>query len=192
MTHDKRAMSDDTVHASAESATPAAGAKAGVPQQLLNEGEVVILAIKPSVWFVILNAWPAIAVAAAVMALGYVFLPMFDLGLDYPRRTLAMLCVAAVLMQLFISSCQWTGRLYVLTNVRVLRVRGVFRVDVFQCPLRNVRQATLAGTRLERLCGVGTIVFDVETPTEEPCWFHVARPGEVNDMVQEALRKARR
>jgi len=176
--------------ASAKSAASAAGGEAALPQQLLHEGEVVILAIKPSIWFVFLSAWPAITVAAAVMVAGYVVMPMLDLGLDYPRRTLALLCAAAVLVQLFLSSCQWTGRLYVLTNVRVLRIRGVFTVDVFQCPLTKIRQATLDAARLDRFCGVGTIHFDTETSVEEPCWLHVAKPTDVNDKVQDALRRA--
>jgi len=176
---------------SKSAAQTAAGAKA-LPQQLLNEGEVVILAVKPSVWFVLLSAWPAIAVAAIVMALGFAVLPTIEMQITYSRRVLTMLCASAVLIQLFISCCQWTGRLYVLTNVRVLRVRGVFRVDVFQCPLQKIRRATLTATRVERLCGVGTIVFDAETESEEPCWLHVARPSDVNDKVQEALRRARK
>jgi len=184
-------MRRGTVHASAESATPAESAGAALPQ-LLHEGEVVILAVKPSVWFVLLSAWPAIAVAAAVAVVGYVALPMIETQITYSRRVLTMLCASVVLIQLFISCCQWIGRLYVLTNVRVLRIRGVFRVDVFQCPLSKIRQATLTATRHERLCGVGTIHFDVETPTEEPCWLHVARPAEVNDTLQDALRRARK
>jgi len=178
-----------TVHAAESTAPAAAGA---LPQQLLNDGEVVILAVKPSVWFVLLSAWPAIAVATGVMALGYVALPMIETQITYSRPVLAMLCASAVLIQLFLSCCQWTGRLYVLTNVRVLRIRGVFRVDVFQCPLIKIRQATLTAVRLERLCGVGTIVFDAETASDEPCWLHIARPAEVNDKLQDALRRARK
>jgi len=72
----------------------------------------------------------------------------------------------------------------------VLRIRGVFRVDVFQCPLQNIRRATLTAGGVERLCGMGTIVFDTDTDSEEPCWLHIARPADVNAKVQDALRRA--
>jgi len=172
----------------AKSAATATG-EAAVPEQLLNEGEVVILALKPSIWFVVLNAWPAIVVATTVMALGYAFLPTVEPNVA--PRLLVTLCLTAVLIQLLISCCQWTGRLYILTNVRVIRVRGVFRVDVFQCPLKKVQMAVLAAGRLERMVGVGSIMFQAEGNTaQEPGWLYISRPAEVNEMVQEALRRA--
>ena len=42
----------------AEPASPVAAAQEAIPQSLLEDGETIILAIKPSPWWVILNAWP--------------------------------------------------------------------------------------------------------------------------------------
>ena len=33
---------------------------------------------------------------------------------------------------------QWTNRLYVLTDLRIVSITGVFNAQIFDCPLRKI------------------------------------------------------
>ena len=55
----------------AEPASPIAAAQQAVPQSLLQDGEVILLAVKPSPWWVVLHAWPVLAVLGLVGLGGY-------------------------------------------------------------------------------------------------------------------------
>ena len=93
---------------------------------------------------------------------------------------------------------QWMRRLYVLTDLRVIRLAGVFSVDVFDCPLRKVAQTRVTTNVKERLCRVGSIEIE---PCEPPngceeslsaiVWQTVPRPVEVNERVATAVRRAK-
>ena len=161
-----------------------------VPEKLLHEGEIVILAIKPSLWYVLLTSWPAVVLAAAIGAGGY--LAHVGLSVNIYPEIILLLCAAMALTQLLIASCQWVGRLYILTNLRVLRVRGVFKPDVFHCPLRHIQEAAVLAGRTERLLSVGTLYFRTEPPVaDEPGWLFVNQPNQVLEIVQEAIRRAK-
>jgi len=47
---------------------------------------------------------------------------------------------------------QWTARLYVLTDMRILRIAGVFNVSIFDCPLRK-RKAIVYGRTVDLASG---------------------------------------
>ena len=175
----------------AKDAAPAAPAAAIVPDKLLDAGEVVILAIKPSIWFVLLNSLPAVAAMAAIALAGYAVGIFY--AINVAPKVLVTLCATVSLAHLLVSCFQWTGRLYVLTNVRIMRVRGVLRADVFQCPLKQIRSLSLAASVGERALAVGSLWFDVEgTQARETAWLHVAQPNEVHEIVREAIGRARR
>jgi uncharacterized membrane protein YdbT with pleckstrin-like domain len=83
------------------------------------------------------------------------------------------------------------GRLYVLTNYRIMRVRGVLRVDAFQCPLRRIRGTVLTATFTERMLGLGSLFFEVAD--EQPAaaaWTYISRPAEIQETVNQAIRRS--
>ncbi|MDY6913707.1 MAG: PH domain-containing protein [Planctomycetota bacterium] len=174
----------------AEPASPSVAGETLVPAKLLDEDEIVILAVKPSGWFVLLQSLPVLAVAVVVVVAAILAADVFSIAVA--KRTVVWICAAAVCLQLLAAGCQWLGRLYVLTNRRMMRIRGVLQVDVFQCPLRCVGRATASATRLERCIGVGSLFFgggQAELP--DVAWIHVARPVEVQDLINETIRRIR-
>jgi hypothetical protein len=174
----------------AKDTAPAAAAGAIVPEKLLDEGEVVILAIKPSVWYVLLNSFPAVAAASAIALAGYAAGSVFDI--DLAPKVVLLLCAAMALAKVLVSCVQWAGRLYVLTNVRIMRVRGVLRLDVFQCPLKGIKELNLSASVPERMLSVGSLWFHVEgSQAEETAWLHIAQPHEVHEIVSDAIKRAR-
>lgn len=177
----------------AEDAAPTAPAPpvAMVPDKLLDAGEVVILAIKPSVWFVLLNSFPAVAAAGGVALFGYV---LGKLGVAWMSPKVVVTACATLALAKVLASCfQWAGRLYVLTNVRIMRVRGVFRADVFQCPLKQITATHLSASLPEKVFAVGSLWFEVQDSTaQETAWLHIAQPNDVHEIVREAIRRAGR
>jgi hypothetical protein len=99
------------------------------------------------------------------------------------------LLIAARLMW---ASLQWMGRLYVLTDHRVLRLGGVFVIDVFDCPLRKIVRTRLISTVRERSVAVGSIEIipkDESMPTA--VWQTIAKPRQVHQRLIAAINRAR-
>lgn len=174
----------------AESAN-AAPAEAIVPERVLQDGEVILLAVKPSGWFVVLSSWPVLA-AAGLVALA-TFTAGRAIGAAGAAPAIYLFCLGAALLRLLAACFQWLVRVYVLTDKRIMRLRGVARVDVFQCPLRQVRRTELTASGGERLFGLGSLLFDVEDADPRgSAWENLSRPTEVREAVEEAIRRARR
>ena len=173
---------------SAEPAAPAADAI--VPPKILEGGEVVILAIKPSGWSVALHSWPVLLAAAVVP--GAALAVKLAMDIVVPQQLLVLICCAAALLRVGVAGFQWLGHLYVLTNRRVLRIRGVLRADLLACPLQKIRKTSLAADTAQRLVAVGSLVFAAgQEQMPAMVWRHIARPDEVLQVVNDAIRRAR-
>lgn len=175
---------------SAEPASAAAQTDSLVPLRLLEDGEVILLAVKPSGWQVLLVSWPAVLLAVVVGAAAHLAWPL--LGAAVNMRLVVLVCSAAACSAVTLACFQWQGRLYVLTNRRILRVAGVLREQVFQSPLSRVRGTHLAASPPERVLGLGSLLFALDQGGgEELHWRHLSRPLEVQRAVEDALRHVR-
>jgi len=174
----------------AEPASHARPARAAVPADLIEDGEAVILAIKPSGWFVLLHSWPVLVVLGLVALVAYVAADLFGSGV--PTRAVLLFCSGVACARLIFACWQWQGRLYLLTDRRVVWLRGTLRVELRQCPLRSVRQTHLSTRFAERRLGLGSLFFAIaDGDISEPVWIHIARPAEIQAVVDEAVRRAR-
>ena len=157
-------------------------------RHVLRDGELVILILKPSIWFVLLSSVKFIAAVLIFMIAAKVF----DEHLPYNPFVYVETGVFLLAARLMWAVQQWTGRLYVLTDMRILRIAGVFNVNIFDCPLRKLAQVRLVSNLRERLCGVGSIEI---IPRDEACpaglWQTIANPREVLEQVEAAIRKAK-
>jgi hypothetical protein len=102
-----------------------------------------------------------------------------------------VLCAAAACARIVVACFQWMGRLYVLTNHRMILLRGVTKSEIFSCPLRRVTQTVLSVTFGERVTRTGSLLFDI--PGGDPAlttWIHIARPFEVREIANQAIRRA--
>ena len=106
-----------------------------VPAHLLDRDEIVILAVKPSLWFVLFVSARWLALAGVVIVLA----ALFDQPFMLDTLTLVEGALALAAARVGIALLQWASRLYVLTNRRVIRVRGILRVDVFECQLSRIQ-----------------------------------------------------
>ncbi len=165
----------------------AAAERVLVPERVLDEGEIVILAMKPSAWFVLIVSWPVLAVAALVAAAGLFAGEIMNL----PRETIALLAFAAMGLRIIVASLQWMSRLYVLTNLRFMRISGMIRPDVFACPLRKIRDVQLQALPGEKMLALGSLFFSIDSEqTPESSWTNISHPEDVLKTVKQAISKA--
>jgi hypothetical protein len=190
--HDARRCADQ-LHA-AEACPAAASPTAAVTplgallaRLIVRDGEVVLLVLKPSFWFILLSSLRFIA-TVAIFAMGAITLEG-RYNREWFYLEAAIFLVAGRIM---FSVLQWMGRMYVLTDMRVIRLSGVFKLEIFDCALRKVARTQITTSLKERLCGTGSIEI---TPADETCppgvWQTIRRPREVHELIVATINKAK-
>jgi hypothetical protein len=170
-----------------------------VPADLLGGQEVIILAVKPSAWFVLLSSLPVLASATVVGVVAYV------VNVYHPRtpaQVVLTLCAAGGMGRLIFACWQWLGRTYVLTNLRIIVVRGLMNVQVTAAGLTDVRRVVLEASLSERVvsagsifCLAGTDADPGRTDLADPsavAWNVISRPQQIHEIIEDAVRRAHR
>lgn len=159
-----------------------------VPPDILSGGEVVLFAIKPSLWSIVLESakWLVgvlvVIVLAPYLAERFAFLSL---------RVLVQGALAVGGLRLGFALLQWVSRLYVLTDRRVMRIRGIVNINLFECPLAKIQNTYATFSLGERLFGLGTIGFATAgTVGIGAYWRMVSKPLEVHGKVRRAIEKA--
>lgn len=157
-------------------------------RHVIPPGEVIVLLLKPSLLFVPLTSMMTLGFAAVVALAGM----LFDEQL--PGHATAYVNAGLTLgaLRLMWATLQWMGRYYVLTDVRVMAVSGVFATSVQQCVLRRVARVRLVRTVKERACLLGSlevIPMDEEAPIV--FWQSVGGPWGLKERLQRAVARAK-
>ncbi len=176
--------------------TEANGAGAGhlarhdiLPAQLLDNDEIVIFAVKPSLWFVLFMSARWLLAMALIIGLAG--------GLDIVPSVNKDLVIKAALAlagaRVGFALLQWVSRLYVLTNRRIMRLKGIFNVDLFECQLGRIQNTYLTLAWYERLAGLGSISFATAgTGGIEATWTNLNNPLEIHERVRSAIHRAQK
>ncbi|MFG0253392.1 MAG: PH domain-containing protein [Phycisphaerales bacterium JB038] len=171
-------------------AAPAAEeiAATSLPLRVLDEGEVVILNLRPHPLYIVLQPLGTLAALVILTAVAYWIISLGPSSAGgMPLLGLGGLLVLA---RLGWSYLEWFNRIYVLTDRRVIRRKGVLRVSVFQAPLRRIQHLTLYFSIRERAFQLGTVGFSTAgTGIPEAYWIMVAKPVEVHRIIQETIDK---
>ena len=177
---------------------PALADAAAVPAPLLasyalRDGEAVLLVLRPSLWFIALSSLRWVAAGAALMGYAAYFGSHYRGGVFAgPFRGCAETGVAIMAGRLMWAALQWMGRLYVLTDLRLLTINGVLRTEVLDCPLRKVARTRLFRSPVDRAFGIGSIEIIPQHP-DAPCalWHQIARPVQVHEQIVATLNRAK-
>lgn len=162
-----------------------------LPADLLQGGEAVILLLKPSPWYILLESIGVMIVLAVFMAIG-LWLQSHGYNSSLSGRDLLLLVFGLGSIQLFWQFLEWLSRVYVLTDQRVIRVKGVLRVQVFETQLRNVQHTHATFSLRERLFGLGSIhIATAGTGDIEASWVMLAKPLEAHRILVQALNRYR-
>ena len=160
-----------------------------LPSDLISEDEQVLFAIKPSIWTIaflsIRTAIISLFLALVVMLFG----PTLRLG--RLNTYIIEACGAVILVRVGFALLQWLSRTYVLTDRRVIRIRGVFTIDIFQCALVKIQNTFLVLTLPQRLLKLGSIQFTTAgTGAVEAIWRHCKNPLNVHQQLIRAINQA--
>jgi len=170
----------------------AARAEAMLPAELLQPGEVIILLIKPHPIYILLapiRVFGIIALAATLLVL----LSKRGYPVVWSPREIVLVALVLMLIRLVWQAFEWLSRVYVLTDQRIIRIRGVLTVSVFECQLTKLQQTDLILPLSQRLLGLGTLGFATAgTAAHEAFWVMVNKPLEVHQKVVETIRRYHR
>jgi hypothetical protein len=161
-----------------------------VPEEVLRDDELVILAIRPSILFIPLSslAW---LTAVAILMLALAWMARFP-AIPWSDAVAFALGAVAMFARLAWGAIDWATRLYILTDRRVIVRQGVARVRHIEHPLREVHTVRVIVCESERPFGLGTIGFASGTSTVfDARWDMIARPFEVHAIVMETLDRYR-
>lgn len=155
---------------------------------ILQDGEVVILIVKPSLWFLVLSSLPFAAVASILL--------LWLLISTHPsnRETVAYVeaAMAVAFGRVMWAILQWMGRFYILTDLRILRLGGVFTIELFDCPLRKIARTRVVASTLERLLRTGTIeVIPQEGSWGLGNWQTVGQPMQMHEQIVATINRAK-
>jgi hypothetical protein len=156
---------------------------------ILHDGELVILILRPSFWFILLSSLWFLGGVAALMVIAR----LVTLQNGNPVHIYMEMGSFAMAGRLMWAVLQWMGRLYVLTDMRVLILSGVFHVDVFDCPLRKIARTRIVRNTVERVLVVGSIEI-IPQDDDHPfgVWQTVDRADEVNEQIVATINRAKR
>lgn len=157
---------------------------------LIRDDEIIVLLLKPSLWYVLLSSMMTLGVSGVLVMAGLLF--GSGGGLPVSSVSLVNLGVLVAVARLMLAMLQWMGRFYILTDQRVMTVSGVVHTAVFQCPLRRVARVRLLRTSRDRLLNVGQVEIipqDEELPIS--VWQTVSSPAQIRDRVAAAVARAK-
>lgn len=160
-----------------------------LPSDLLGDNEVVLFAIKPSLWSVAFVSFRMVAVAACSILAVLLFGRTIGLG-PFSAWIVEIGC-AVIIGRLGFGFLQWLSRSYVLTDKRVIRIRGVFTIDIFQCTLNSIQNTFMVMTLPQRFLGLGNIELTTAgTGRVEAIWRHSKNPLKVHRQLLRAMNNA--
>ena len=156
--------------------------------RLLSDGEIVLMGIRPSLWFVVLWSLGALlfilglvlvlAWLSRLPAIGWTEVQAYGLGLVLTGIRLGW------------QFLDWANRLYILTDRRIIRRRGVFQVDIFEARLDRIQQTSVLQMVRERIFGLGSIAFATAgNNTLNAVWEVVRDPHQVQKAVADAIQR---
>lgn len=179
--------------ATATSEMPSRAAEAtttwtGIPGGVISGGEIILLAVKPSVWRPVLDSAPwvlAVCLLATFLTNWRVTLPTVS------ETTTVQLVLLIGLLRLGFAVLRWVPTWYILTNRRVIDVQGIRAPRVTSCSLLDIRNTYLNASFPERLASLGTITFVTDQPEIAPSmWQSIAQPDDIHAKIRRAIENA--
>lgn len=161
---------------------------ADLPGGVLDGGEIVLLAVKPSMWRPVFDSVPWIVTCCLLAG------TILGLSTPLPGLSLtatAQLILLAACVRLAFAVVRWVPTWYVLTNRRIINIRGVRTPRIVACLLVDVRRTGIHRSAGEKLASLGSIFFEVDHADSPPQpWQCLRKPDEVHVRIRRAIESA--
>ncbi|MGQ0626870.1 MAG: PH domain-containing protein [Phycisphaerales bacterium] len=170
---------------------PSAAPRAG------DGGELVILHLRPSAWFILLYRLPlhlALAlIALAAQPLAARLPDALGEGLRQPLSLAAPLAILALLLSWMVNIIDVLSRTYTLTDRRIARSSGILSRITIEVPLARIQSVALSRSLRERIVGIGSLSLFSAAAGGAPdlSWFMVAQPAALLAQVRAEVDRAR-
>lgn len=160
---------------------------------LISDGEIVILELKPSPWYIVLSCLGSLfAIAFLSLLLAYLSHAYPWLG-GWSEADAFGFGLGLATVRLGWQTLDWYGKSYILTDRRVIAVSGVLRRGYFQAPLRNLQHIAVVVSIRERIVRLGTIAFATAgSDAYEAAWLMLPRPFVVHRRILETIERYHR
>jgi uncharacterized membrane protein YdbT with pleckstrin-like domain len=161
-----------------------------VPAQILHEDEIVLLLTKPSLFWLLYSSFPFLLVTSLLGILAaQVSLSLAGITPSSVVLVAVLVCLGRLIWALLV----WTSHIYMLTNSRILTIKGVINVHMFQAHLRKIQNLRVYKPLGQRVFGTGTLGFATAGAAgeAESTWVMIHRPLEVQEQVVAAMNKAK-
>lgn len=152
--------------------------------RLLQPGEMIELVARPSRWSVLFTSARWLVVCGLIAVGAPILAP--QTGLE--QNQIMQAAIGLAMARLALGMAQWFGVLYILTNRRVMSVRGLLHQHVLSTPLTEIRAIHLHRGLHERAVGVGTISI----VTDDFCqlWSYLRDSPTIRDKLLRFVSRA--
>ncbi|MCH8822305.1 MAG: PH domain-containing protein [Planctomycetes bacterium] len=159
-----------------------------IPAGLVEDDEIIILFLRPSPLYIILASLGRLLVIAVItLSLMYVGRRF---SLAYIDTIAFGLGVIIGLAQLAWQGLEWWSRIYILTDRRIIRQKGVLRPTVFSEKLRDIQHTSVFRKLRERAMGLGSIGFTATgSDVFDAFWVMIRDPFTVHKTVVDAIKR---
>ncbi len=159
-----------------------------LPLDPVDGGEIIKFAIKPSMWSPVIDSFGWL-LASVVLAIVCITAEVGMTGVS--PQTTAQIILGVGAARLGLAAIRWVSCWYVLTNRRVVEIRGVRSPRVTSAMLLDIRNTYLTSAVHERALRLGTITFVSNRDGDRPWhWKHVSEPEEIHLRVRRAIENA--
>jgi uncharacterized membrane protein YdbT with pleckstrin-like domain len=153
------------------------------PRRLLNEGEDIVLDLRPHWWFLSGPVlWALVATAATAV------IAVFDLPSALWLASLAVL--GLTLLWLFVRVLRWTTTNFVVTTDRLIFRSGVLAKRGKEIPLERINDISFNQTIFERLLRSGDLMIESGGERGQQNFTDIPKPGRVQNEIYRQIETA--
>ena len=153
------------------------------PKKYLNDGEEIILDLRPH-WFFLFG--PAFVLVASLVLAIYVAQADVSDFILFPALALAVVA----LLFFLIRYAQWITTDFVLTTDRLIYRKGVLSRQGREIPLERVNDVSFTQTLFQRMMRAGDILVESAGERGQSDFGHFANPQDVQNEIHRAIEAA--
>jgi uncharacterized membrane protein YdbT with pleckstrin-like domain len=154
------------------------------PRKLLNEGEDVVLDLRPH--------WSTLA--SPVVAVVVVFAAEFGVATQTDNRVVQWLFLAAAALAVVafvIRYLKWTNTNFVLTSDRLIYRHGVLAKHGREIPLERINDISFSQRVIERMLGTGDLMIESAGERGQETFADIPKPSKVQNVLYAEMERSK-
>lgn len=157
------------------------------PESLLRGNELVILMVRPSLWYIVATSFRFCGIII-MLTLFTIHTGIFGDFL-WPKTAL-IISGALVGMRIIYALMEWTSHLYLLTTCRIVTIKGARHPTIFEAGLAHISEARLIEPATQYMLALGTIGFAVDKNIDPgSLWEWIPNAPRIHQQIQAAISK---